>query len=51
MSHYAEYSYVIVNDDVERSVTSVQAIVTAERLRRDRQINLHEFVESLKPPV
>lgn len=49
MSHYAEYGYVIVNDDVERSVAQVQAILTAERSRRTRQIGLHEFVESLKP--
>ena len=49
MSHYAEYDYVIVNDDVERSVAQVQAILTAERSRRARQIGLHEFVESLKP--
>lgn len=49
MSHYSEYSYVIVNDDVERSVAEVRAILTAERLRRPRQIGLHEFVESLKP--
>lgn len=49
MSHYSEYSYVIVNDDVEHSVAQVKAILTAERLRRPRQIGLHEFVESLKP--
>ncbi len=49
MSHYSEYSYVIVNDDVEHSVAQVKAILTAERLRRPRQISLHEFVESLKP--
>ena len=49
MSHYSEYSYVIVNDDVERSVAEVRAILTAERLRRPRQIGLHEFVELLKP--
>lgn len=49
MSHYSDYNYVIVNDDVERSVAQVQAILTAERLRRSRQIDLHEFVESLKP--
>jgi len=49
MSHYAEYEYVILNEDVERSVQQVSAIVTAERARRSRQIGLHDFVESLKP--
>ena len=50
MSHYAEYDYVIVNDDIARSVAHVQAIVTAERLRRHRQVDLREFVEKLRTP-
>ena len=49
MSHYAEYEYVVLNEDVERSVAQVQAIVAAERARRVRQTGLHDFVESLKP--
>jgi guanylate kinase len=48
MSHYAEYDYVIVNEDVEQSVAKVQAIVAAERLRRQRQQGLREFVERLR---
>jgi len=38
MSHWSEYEYVIVNVDVEDSVAQVQAIVTAERMRRERQL-------------
>jgi guanylate kinase len=49
MSHYAEYEYVVLNEDVARSVAQVEAIVTAERARRSRQTGLHDFVESLKP--
>jgi guanylate kinase len=49
MSHYAEYEYVVLNQDVDRSVEQVSAIVTAERSRRSRQTGLHDFVESLKP--
>jgi len=49
MSHYAEYEYVVLNQDVDRSVEQVAAIVTAERSRRSRQTGLHDFVESLKP--
>jgi guanylate kinase len=49
MSHYAEYEYVVLNEDVARSVAQVEAIVTAERARRARQTGLHDFVESLKP--
>ena len=48
MSHYAEYDYVIVNHDVEASLAQLRAILTAERLRRTRQIGLHEFVNGLR---
>ncbi len=48
MSHWAEYDYVIVNDTVEDSVAQARAIVTAERLRRERQPGLAEFVQSLQ---
>ncbi len=48
MSHYPEYDYIIVNSDVARSVASVQAILDAERLRRDRQSGLGEFVKGLR---
>jgi len=48
MSHWSEYEYVIVNRDVDESVAEVQAIVTAERLRRIRQIGLADFVNRLR---
>ena len=48
MSHWAEYDYVIVNRGIEDSVRQVQAILTAERLRRDRLVGLHEFVKALR---
>ena len=38
MSHWSEYEYIIVNVDIEDSVSQVQAIVTAERMRRERQL-------------
>ncbi|MBM3581600.1 MAG: guanylate kinase [Alphaproteobacteria bacterium] len=44
MSHWAEYDYIVVNVDVESSVARVQAILAAERLRRDRQTGLSDFV-------
>jgi guanylate kinase len=44
MSHWAEYDYVIVNRVVEESVAAVDSILAAERLRRDRQTGLHDFV-------
>jgi guanylate kinase len=48
MSHWREYDYIIINRDLEASVMAVQAILTAERFRRDRQVGLHEFVKALR---
>ena len=47
MSHWAEYDYVIVNRAFEDSIVQVQAILAAERLRRERQIGLGAFVKTL----
>ena len=47
-SHWSEYDYVIVNREIEQSVAQVQAIVTAERLRRQRQAGLPDFVDRLR---
>lgn len=47
ISHWPEYDYVIVNDDVAESHRMVMAILTAERLRRRRQLGLTEFVRDL----
>jgi guanylate kinase len=49
MSHWAEYDYVIINTDLDRSVACAQAILTAERLKRRRQSGLSEFVKNLQP--
>jgi guanylate kinase len=46
-SHWSEYDYVIVNHDIEESIAQAHAIVTAERLRRTRQIGLADFVRDL----
>jgi guanylate kinase len=48
MSHWPEYGYVIVNDDLDASIAQAQAIVTAERLKRDRQLGLADFVTRLR---
>ena len=48
ISHWAEYDYVIVNHDVDESVASVQAILRAERLRRNRQVGLPGFVQRVQ---
>ena len=48
MSHYREYKYVIVNDDIEASVKCIEKILAAERICIERQIGLHEFVQNLR---
>jgi len=48
MSHWREYDYIIVNFELEASVASVQSILAAERLKRDRQLALDSFVNQLR---
>ena len=47
MSHYAEYGYVIVNDDLDRAEGELTAILRAERLKRTRQTGLRAFVQAM----
>ena len=47
ISHWAEYDYVLVNDDLEISFNSLLTILEAERMRRDRQPALSDFVRGL----
>jgi guanylate kinase len=47
ISHWPEYDYVVVNDEVEDSHSQIMAILTAERLRRRRRTGLTEFVRAL----
>lgn len=48
MTHYAEYDYIIINRDVNSSVSEALAILKAERLKRARQVGLGEFVKGLR---
>lgn len=47
ISHWAEYDYVIVNEDIAASTEALKTILTAERLRRGRQVGLGPFVQQL----
>lgn len=44
---WSKYDYIVINEDLNRSYSSVKAIVTAERLRRDRRPGLFDFVDQL----
>jgi guanylate kinase len=48
ISHWAEYDYVLVNDDIDRCERAISQILRVERLRRKRQIGLVDFVRSLQ---
>lgn len=47
ISHWGEYDYVIVNDDLDASEAKLKAVLTAERARRSRQLGLASFVLSM----
>jgi len=47
MSHWAEYDYIIVNQDIEQSVAEAEAILAAERLKRERRVGLLDFVRRM----
>ena len=48
MSHWAEYDYVVVNSDIATSLSNLKAILTAERLKRERQVGMSGFVKGLR---
>ncbi len=48
ISHWAEYDYVLINDDLDQCDRSISAILDAERLRRHRRVGLDTFVKRLR---
>lgn len=48
ISHWGEYDYVIVNDDIDMSFKALTTILQAERMRRDRQPGLPDFIRGLQ---
>jgi guanylate kinase len=48
MSHWAEYDYVVINRDIAQAFDDVKAILSAERLKRERQPALYDFVRGLQ---
>jgi guanylate kinase len=48
ISHWAEYDYIVINDDVDRCLDEVRSILVAERLRRSRRTGLLNFVKALR---
>jgi guanylate kinase len=48
LSHWAEYDYIVVNQNVDEAFLEVQSILKAERLKRARRVGLTEFVRNLQ---
>lgn len=47
IARWSLYDYVLVNDDLGRAFNELVAILTAERLKRERRVGLEAFVNEL----
>ena len=47
ISHYSEYDFIIINEDIQESVNKIKTILYSESLRRHRQVRLKKFVDNL----
>lgn len=47
ISHWEEYDYVTVNDNLEYAMKNIQSILYAERFKRWRQLDIRHFVDAL----
>jgi len=47
ISHYSEYDFIIINEDIQESVNKIKTILHSESLRRHRQVGLNKFVDNL----
>jgi len=48
ISHYNEYDFIIINEDLQECINKIKLIINSESLRRHRQVGLSEFVNNLK---
>ena len=48
ISHYLEYDFVIINEEVDLAVSQIKSILFSERLRSHRQLHLNKAIEKLK---
>jgi len=47
IAHWREYDYILVNRDLDKSFARLRAILTAERLKRVKMLDIEYFVEAL----
>jgi guanylate kinase len=48
MSHFDAYDYIVINDNIGIAFEAVKSILRAEQLKRDRQVGLSGFVQTLR---
>ena len=48
ISHWNEYDYVLVNDNLDHCYAELISILMAERARKERQVGLDEFARTLR---
>jgi guanylate kinase len=47
ISHFDEYDFIIINENVNEAVASVKSILYSERQRKSRQLGITDFVKKL----
>ncbi len=48
ISHWAEYDYIVFNHDIQEALVNLKSILYAERLKKERQLGLGDFIRNLK---
>lgn len=48
ISHWDEYDYCVVNEDLDDSIAQVRAILHAERLKRERRVGMADFIAGFR---
>ena len=44
ITHWAEYDYIIINYEIEKTLKKLKSILITERLKRERQVGLSDFI-------
>ncbi|WP_341760015.1 guanylate kinase [Candidatus Endowatersipora endosymbiont of Watersipora subatra] len=47
IGHWIDYDYIVINDDLDRAFSEVKSILQSERLRRDRQVGIGNFISDM----
>ena len=47
ISHFDEYDFIIINENINEAVSSVKSILYSERQRKSRQLGIPDFVNKL----